>query len=410
MLFKLMTMLKIQSLMLIGALFFCCQTSQETYQDFISEEIIYIGNPEEVIIGHGYEKLRFLIVINADPKIKKGFISSKNGNFTREFDVVRKNSGIDTISVDTDIPEGEYTFEILLSDDVGNQSIGYEVGSVVYGPRYQSTLLNRLTTIRTFATKAVFQWNPPTEGSLSTLLTYEDASGVIQEVRIDNSENETVISDFRLGGMVSIATTYEPSETSLEGFHAVPFETAFPEDFEMDKSIIVPIPLDFDADEGDLSAGKGIAILFDGKADSAPNQYSATREGAPSAYPFVMTFDVGFDSKLTAIRVDPRTDCCSDRAPSTFQVWGYTGSDIHQAHTVDIKTTELVDWEADAVAKGWIKLLDHKTTNSIPKTDITAIGDDRYRYLRFVALASQIAKPQADWFQPNFTELTFWSQ
>ncbi len=394
----------------MGVVFFNCQTSQDTYQDFISEETIYIGKPEDVIIGHGDEKLRFFIVINADPNIKKGSIIAKNRNFTKEFDIIRKNSGIDTIIVDTDISEGEYTFEIILEDDIGNKSIGYEVGAIVYGPRYKSNLLNRFATISTMVKKAVFSWDSPTEGSIGTVLRYEDSSGIIQEVSVDNSQNETVVSDFKLGGLVTIATTYRPSESSIEDFEASPFETSFPEEFEMDKSIIVPVSLNFDADDGNLSAGRGIAILFDGKVGGFPDQYNATAEGAPSAYPFVMTIDVGFDSKPSAIKVDPRTDCCQDRVPSTFQVWGYNGPNIQKAQTVDIKATELVNWEADAVAKGWIKLLDYKTTNSIPQTDIATEGDDRYRYVRFVALSSRIPKPQADWFRPNFTELTLWSK
>ncbi len=409
---------KIKWLILIALIVLACETTQDTYKDFISEEIIYIGNPDDVIIGHGDEKLRFWVAINADPNINTGSIVSKNGDFTSEFDVVRNKAGNDTIVVDVNIPEGEYTFDISLFDNSGNASIGFEVGSVVYGSKYKSSLLNRFVTIEAMNQEAVFKWDSPIEGSIGTILRYEDSLGTIQEVSVDNDDTETVVPNYKLGGSVVITSTYRPSEASFEDFEAVPFETSFPEEFELDKSLIVPVPLAFDADDGNTSAGRGIAILFDGAAAGFPNQYNATGAGVPSAYPFVMTFDLGFDSNPSAIRVDPRLDCCGDRVPSTFQIWGYNGPDISTAETMNIKNIVdeeegiiyLADWEADAVAKGWTKLLDYTTADPVPQTAIDDAGTGTFRYIRFVALASRIPYKESNWFRPNFTELTFWSR
>src|SRR5690554_3295255 len=111
-----------------------CGTNQETFEEFIRDgEIIYVGTADTVLVGSGYNKLRFWVALNADPKITKGILRTNDESITHEFGVARSKNGKDTVSFDMDIPEGEYTFGLFLMDDAGNSSVRKEVPARVYG-------------------------------------------------------------------------------------------------------------------------------------------------------------------------------------------------------------------------------------------------------------------------------------
>jgi len=122
--FKIPKMKKWAWLIIFSAIVVGCETNRETFEDFVREgETIYVGAADTVLVGSGFDKLRFWVAINADPKIKKGIIISTDNSINHEFDVERKQNGSDTITFDLEIPEGEYTFGLYMMDAAGNTSV-----------------------------------------------------------------------------------------------------------------------------------------------------------------------------------------------------------------------------------------------------------------------------------------------
>lgn len=375
-----------------------CETTEETFEEFTNNgETIYIGAADTVIVAPGFEKLRFQVAINADPKISRGLLENNDGSVSHEFEVVRTRNGRDTITFDLSLDEGEYTFDLYLMDDSGNQSVRREVPATVFGDKYRATLLNRgILSIDAFATNAIIRWSDPAPGTVATTLTYEDGTGTVQTVNVQNEDVETTIDSYKFGGEITVSSTYRPLENAIEVFGAVPSESTFPTQFLLDKSVIIPLIMQDDASEGCF--GSSYARLIDG----ATGEFWHSCDIPSDQYPWVMSFDLGVAANLSRFRLDERSACCGGRSPAAYQIWGT--NDLTGAVTADIDAGTIADWEADAAAKGWVKLLD--VTDNDQATFEVDIPENatKFRYLRIVGISSIDGDLTA-----NFDEFTFWA-
>ncbi|MEQ9443429.1 MAG: DUF4998 domain-containing protein [Cyclobacteriaceae bacterium] len=377
-----------------------CESMEETFSEFTVEgETIYIGTADTVLIGPGFEKLRFWVAINADPKISSGVLKTSDESIMHEFDVVRTQNGQDTVSFDLKLPEGEYTFGLFLMDDVGHQSVRREVPATVYGQRYQESLISRgIVSIDAFADSATFTWGDAAPNVVTTTLTYEDTDGNMQRVEVPNETSQMKVGNYKLGGEISVISDFAPSEYAIEIFESNPTEKVFPEEYLLDKSIITPLRLAGDA--GDGCYGSSYDRLTDG---STSDFWHSCEDEAnlQDQYPWVMSFDLGTSANLSRFRLDERADCCGERSPAAYQIWG--ANDLAMGPTVDIDSVSVEEWGIDAAAKGWVKLVDVSGNNQptfeveIPENGTT------YQYLRLVGISSIGGGAAA-----NFNELTFW--
>jgi hypothetical protein len=379
-----------------------CETTQETFEEFTKDgEIIYVGSADTVLVGSGYNKLRFWVAINADPKISKGLLKTNDESVMHEFEVVRTKSGNDTISFDLELPEGEYTFGLFLMDAEGNQSVRREVAATVYGDSYKESLINRtILNIDAFADKATLNWADPASNTVTTVLTYEDGAGVMQTVNVPNEATQTTIDNYKLGGMLTVKSSYKPTVNAIEEFEAPPSEKFFPEDFLLDKSLISPLKLAGDASDG--CYGSSYARLTDGSTSEFWHSCEDETENSEDLYPWVMSFDLGEPAVLSRFKLDEREGCCGGRSPAAYQIWGT--NDISMAETADIDAESLADWEADAQAKGWVKLLD-VSGNQNATFEVEVSNDNTYKYLRIVGISSIDGDLVA-----NFSEFSFWGK
>jgi len=376
-----------------------CETTRGTFEEFTRQgETIYVGTADTVLVGSGFNKLRFWVAINADPKITSGVLTTIDKSINHEFELVRTKSGKDTISFDLDIPEGEYTFGVFLKDKAGNSSVRREVPAKVYGDSYQSGLVNRgITQIETFVQGAAFNWAEPSTNMTKTTLTYEDKNGVMQSVVVPNGESRTLVDSYKLGGRVSIMSTFKPTALAIEEFDAIAVEREFPMDFLLDKSLISALRLPGDATDG--CHGSTYERLLDGSL----NDYWHSCESPEDKYPFIMSFDLGVQADLSRFKFDERKDCCGNRGPNAYQIW--VSNDLGLGETANIDEVGLEAWEADAQAKGWTKLVD--VTGNTQYTFTTAIPETgkKYKYFRFVAISSI----NGDGIT-NFNELSFYGK
>ena len=83
-----------------------CSELDETHKEYIKDgEQIYVGRPLLVVTNSGNERIKFNIVINADPKISKGKITWNNDNESNDFTVTRNSDGFDVVEFEINIPE-----------------------------------------------------------------------------------------------------------------------------------------------------------------------------------------------------------------------------------------------------------------------------------------------------------------
>ncbi|GAB3651511.1 hypothetical protein GCM10028791_20340 [Echinicola sediminis] len=377
-----------------------CETTKETYNEFVLEgETVYVGKADSVLIGEGYNKLRFWVAINADPKISKGILKTNDETVFHEFEVSRSKSGKDTISFDLDLDEGEYTFGLFLMDENENQSVRVEVPARVYGEKYKSGLINRgIAKIEAYADKALIHWASASESILETRLTYEDVEGNMQELAIPNEVTQTTLEDYKRGGMLSLKSTYRPTITAIEDFEANPTQSSFPDEFMLDKSKIAALRLPGDASGG--CYGSSYERLFDGSVSTG---YWHSCDDPADKYPWVMSFDLGSAQAVSRFGLDERPECCGERSPGNYQIWAT--NDLANATTTDIDDISLEEWEEEAAAKGWVKLLDvNGNTQKSFKQSIQENGS-KYRYVRIVGISSIGGGSEA-----NFNEFTFWGK
>jgi hypothetical protein len=380
-----------------------CETNRDTFEDFVREgETIYVGAADTVLVGSGFDKLRFWVAINADPKIRKGIIISTDNSISHEFEVERKQSGKDTITFDLQIPEGEYTFGLYMMDEAGNSSVRREVPAKVYGSKYQAGLVNRgVNEVIASSNSATFTWSEAALNMISTELLYETESGAMQSVVVPNNESTTIVEDYKLGGNIQIKSVFKPTTMAIEEFVAEPSERSFPTEYVVDKSSITVLRFPFDASDG--CYGSSYARLTDGAIDEFWHSCENEQENAEDLYPWVMSFDLGMAANLSKFRLDERQGCCGDRSPAAYQIWG--SNDISNAETVNIDEVSLEDWEKNAREKGWVKLLDVSGNNQ-PTIEVELPeSDEKYKYVRVVGISSIGGGLVA-----NFNELTFWGR
>lgn len=376
-----------------------CKTNYDTFEQFTKDgEKIYVGTPDTVLVEEGFNKLRFRVAINADPKVKKGVLSTMDKSVQHEFLYERTKIGPDTLTFDLDIPEGEYTFSLHMMDAAGNTSVKREVSAKVYGERYQSGLINRgISDLETFKKGAAFTWTDPPVNMIRTTLTYEDAQGVMRSVEVANDEKRTEIDSYKLGGRFLVKSYYKPTRMAIEEFETFSPEAKFPMDYLLNKSLIKALKLPGDATEG--CSGSTYARLTDGSI----KEYWHSCDIPEDKYPFIMSFDLGVQANLSRFKLVERQDCCGNRGPKAYQIWA--SNDISKGVTVDIDTAGLADWEVDAAAKGWVKLVD--VTGNTQTTFETLIPADgkTYKYFRLVAISAIDGSGIT-----NFNEFSFWTR
>ncbi|SNY95409.1 DUF4998 domain-containing protein [Flagellimonas pacifica] len=377
-----------------------CETQNETFDQFTKDgETIYIGTPDTVIVVPlGVDQSRFYVTVNADPKISKGKILDLDKNAVHEFNVDRSSLVDNTLQFDLNLDEGDYSYKVVLEDDNGNSSIQKEVTFRVYGEKYQATLLSRsVTQARATSENVTLQFSDPLDGLISSILSYEDADGAMQQMDLPNNVSEVVIDSYKLGGLIGVSGSYKPTENAIEEFQSNSLESNFPSSFALDYNLISALKLPFDATDG--CYGSTYERLTNGATGEFWHSCEGDTDNADK-YPFVMSFDLGVTAQLRGFRLDERSGCCGDRSPAAYQIWAT--NDLGQGDTADIDAGPIADWETDAAAKGWVKLLD-VTNNANPtfEVEIPEVAT-HYRYVRVVAISSIGGGTTA-----NFDEFTF---
>lgn len=385
----------------LGAVYACTDMNdpQQEYLD-LGEEI-YVGKPLGIITNAGDERIKFNIVISADPKISKGIISWNNYTESHEFTVSRESESWEFITVEMDIPEGSYAFDVRLQDDGGNESLGFDHSAVVYGENYSSTLVNRgVSGIEALPGQAKVMWSNAEPSVTSTTFSYENNMGELKEIVVQPTDSEIIIEDYVLGGSFSYYSWHKPDMYALDSFQTATDTDVFPETVLLDRSTWLKVGMLTDSPMD--CYGGSIENLWDGNKGSWYHSGCSPETGIPHHF----TIDLGISAGLSKFRVTPRQECCQGRNPKKFQIWGI--QDIENAETT--AAPDDPNWADDAIAKGWVLLSDVETdpswNGSAADYDVDIPENISVKYIRFRFLEAFVDEGG----QTALAEFTFWAR
>jgi hypothetical protein len=211
------TIIKFVTPLCLFLLVFACDDMNSLHQEDIDRgETIYTGKVDSVKSFPGNNRIRFSWLVDSDPRITKTVIYWNGGRDSLVAPLNRAEVDTVTVSVETAIPEGSYTFEFVTKDDNGHRSLKVEHSTVVYGEQYAASLPNRNIPAMTLSEGPTLKitWSPvETDAALYTVLKYTDytnpANPVRQTRRIENEETETILENIRLEPFL-VTTTYKP--------------------------------------------------------------------------------------------------------------------------------------------------------------------------------------------------------
>jgi len=404
-------------LFLLGLIsLFSCETTEETYEQFTKNgEAIIVGKPISLEIKSGNQRASFSIEINADPKIKKGKITWVNKNATtmnHVFDVIRTSNGFQMIEVLVEnIDEGTRIFNTVMLDGSERKSLTTEITKVIYGSVYQSNLLPRaVSEIVTFAdgSATVNLSNNITDGMVETVLRFEDASGVAQEIKVANDENTAAISSYNNLKKLSIFSNYKPEENAIDLFSSSSKEYTFPRviiDLDFSKWQLVTLPGDLPAEVSWWAPLNLLVQAWDGNTDTYASAIGpAIKAADPNidedvAAPHHFTVNLGLTAALELEQI--KWDTFSpypDIHTKKYQIWGI--EDITDAETSLDARADLPAWETEMETKGWVKLLEDTRLNNSDKNGFTQKinNETKVKFIRIVIL---------DKFDPRAGNLDF---
>jgi hypothetical protein len=354
-------------LILIGcamlATWYGCQKDNHAtdYKNFYNgHEVVYTGAVALAVIQPGNLELGLKWKASSDPSIVKYVVYYNNKADSQVVAVTGKTDTIRTVI--KGLSEYTYSFTIYSYDAKGNKSIPYEVNNAkVYGPIYQSTLLNRAynaTTPYTVDAKGNVTLNfiTPDTINVGTKIKYTNRAGQVVTKTLSADSSSITIPDYKGGTALTYNSGYIPQRTAIDTFYAARFDT-FPTilGYAMcDKSLFkkLKLPNDMNPYEGDTDIDR----LWNGATTPQGFPQIFHSDGAHSL-PQTLTFDMGkLYNRLTQVEEIGR-NCCHN--PDDYEIWGI--ADITNAATT-LQPND-AGWKAEAISKGWKLLKEVKRTD-----------------------------------------------
>lgn len=298
-------------------------TSYDDYKKYMPNgEIIYPGKTDTVMVNNGVGRVQLTWVVS-DPKVVKSLIMWNGGadSLAVSIEPNRQNDTLRTII--SDLPEGDYTFQIENYDVEGNRSLKTNGSGTVYGEVFSKTLLNRGVEVSMLQMgTATIEWMEADVNETGVVLKYTNRSGNEKSLEIPTTETVTVLTDYQSGTELSYRTGFIPDTTSIDVVYAqwetIPaLQVVYR---ELDKRKFVPCLLPGDA--GD-AWGWTMPHLWDNITTDQMG-YHTPSCGRPAHF----TFDLGVKAQLSEVTVWQRPNTQWDTYYyasaniKRFEVWG----------------------------------------------------------------------------------------
>ena len=199
-----------------------CSKWDDYKQYTTSGETSYTGKLDSALISSGRLRVRLQGILPADPKIVQCKIYWNDGKDSIQFSIA-KGPAPELFSRIFNVDEGAKNFKIKTFDAAGNSSVVVSTSGVVYGPRYESGLINRplLGSELLSNGNTVMTWDnfDTTSGAKGTVSEYTTVSNTKSSVFTPVSQSTTTLPNFKAGTTVSYKTMYLPNLTAIDTFY-----------------------------------------------------------------------------------------------------------------------------------------------------------------------------------------------
>lgn len=202
-----------------------CSKWDDYKQYTANGETSYTGKLDSALISPGKLRVRLQGILPADPKIVQCKIYWNDGKDSIVFSI-SKGPGPEPFDKIFNADEGVKNFKIRTFDAAGNSSVVVSTSGIVYGPRYESGLINRplLSSELLSNGNTVMTWDnfDTTSGAKGTVSEYTTVSNNKATVFTPVSQSTTTLPNFKAGTTVTYKTMYLPSLRAIDTFYCVP--------------------------------------------------------------------------------------------------------------------------------------------------------------------------------------------
>lgn len=378
-----------------------CSEMNELHDVWLEDgEIVYGAKVDSVSANGGNERIELELFV-VDQRIE--IIRIYWNDYVDSLDVVVNNQVDTFVTMLENMEEKGYVFHMVSFDKFGNPSLPFEAVGKVYGSRYQQSLVNRrLSQVNPISPEHLeLEWSGIVEGATRCDIVYTNVNGETVILPVPISEQKTVIHDIDMAKGMTYNTVFKPEENAIDEFVTDWVEVELPAEFLISKSTwqVVSLPTDI---VGDCWGGSLQNLADD---DLSTWYHSGCVGDGTDGIAHHFTMDLGITAVLSKFKLTPRQDCCQGRNPSRFQIWGR--QDIDGAETTAPPTDP--NWAEDALAKGWVLLLDVETPESWNGSteDFEVVIPDNLpvKYIRFRVLDTF----DGDGLYTALSEFNFWA-
>jgi hypothetical protein len=333
----------------VGMLAGCADMNDIQQQYLDRGERIYTGKADLLTVNGGHHRVQVTGIMHYAKTAEYCIIRWTNGTDQDSLTVNASNwQATDTMKVILDgLSEGAYRIFVQTYDKDGNKSLNVECNGNAYGENFISVAKAKsMTKMEPQIDGMVLRWNV-SEDAVLVEVQYEGNTGLKTQT-FPGNVSECKITDWKLGGNIQFRTAFLPEPDAIDMLYSEWINQSFPPDDILDKTKIVSLRSANDATAGYSGT---IDAVFNGVISDGANQFcSSDGVGVPQH----LTFDLGVQTNLTRLEMWARSDGYNNWNPKKIQFWGI--ADITGAE-IALPSGD-TGWEAEAVAKGWTKLLD----------------------------------------------------
>lgn len=294
-----------------------CGDLYETHKEYLEMgETVYVGLADSLKANGGFNRVELKWKLNADPKISKCEIT---WNGCTEPLVVAADRSQEYQTQIVDVPEGKYTFKVVVKSESGEESLAQTVAGESYGINYQTRLPQKaISSIDAMPEGATINWMAE-EGCVGVHLEYTNINGEKKSLEVEGDATTTFIEDFVPGTTFVQTSLFKPEENAIDNIASLPTDREFPSYYVLSKEVwestykINYVDLDRSAwaitADTQEAGGEGpvngyVAALADG--DYATFWHSAWSNGAAPALPHVIDFDMQESKDIAIIELARR--------------------------------------------------------------------------------------------------------
>jgi hypothetical protein len=328
--------------------FAACSDMNDTQKEFIEMgSRIYAGKIDSLVVHGGDHRVQINGLMYYAYAAEKCVIKWEADSLIIPLDGYAKDDTFKVII--PDLEEGTHYFYVRTFDKEGNRSLQETCMGYSYGEQYLLQAdFKLILEMRAEPSGMLLVWNT-SEEAVSVEVVYESDTGE-KTLLLPGNVRESKLPDWKLGGYIKTRTQLLPEEEAIDMLYTDWITQYFPDfvEFELDKNKIHPLKLSLDATTGYDGRIEGV---FDGILNTGGAQFHS---GDGVGVPQHLTFDLGVLTNLTRLELWARSDGYNNWNPKKIQFWGIadiTGAEITRS-SMD------TGWEAEAEAKGWIKLLE----------------------------------------------------